>query len=140
MLTILFHRNDCVLFSITCKLGLPKLTDAWVQTYVEVQEVGIQVGPEDFCSRCNDFSVECNHNNSAMRPRHSHEHNHHYPRYQRTNLDEEDDGYNGSSDNADDDCDEDVKTLHISATSTRLERRKHTNTGKRIDIFNNLVI
>ena len=67
-----------------------------------------------------------------MRPRHSHEHNHHYPRYQRTNLDEEDDGYNGSSDNADDDCDEDVKTLHISATSTRLERRKHTNTGKRI--------
>ena len=115
---------------MTCKLGLPKLTDAWVQTYVEVQEVGIQVGPEDFCSRCNDFSVECNHNNSAMRPRHSHEHNHHYPRYQRTNLDEEDDGYNGSSDNADDDCDEDVKTLHISATSTRLERRKLTNTGK----------
>ena len=119
-----------IFICITFLIAIPKLTDAWVQTYVEVQEVGIQVGPEDFCDRCNDYSVECNHNNSAMRPRHSHEHNHQYPRYQRTNLDEEDDGYNGSSDNADDDCDEDVKTLHISATSTRLERRKLTNTGQ----------
>ena len=112
-------------------LGLPKLTDAWVQTYVEVQEVGIQVGPEDFCNWCNNWRVECNHSNSAMRPRdaNAQRQNHQYPNYQRANLDEEDDGYNGSSDNADDDRDEDVKTLHISATSTRLERRKLTNTG-----------
>ena len=65
-----------------------------------------------------------------MRPRDAHDPR--YPNYQRANLDEEDDGYNGSSDNADDDRDEDVKTLHISATSTRLERRKLTNTGTKI--------
>ena len=57
--------------------------------------------------------------------------NHQYPNYQRNLLDEDDDGYNGSSDNADDDHEEDVKTLHISATSTRLERRKHSNTGNK---------
>ena len=101
---------------------------------MEVQEVGIQVGPEDFCNQCNNWRGECNHTNSAMRPRDANDQrqNRHYPNYQRANLDEEDDGYNGSSDNADDDRDEDVKTLHISATSTRLERRKLTNTGTNI--------
>ena len=44
-------------------------------------------------------------------------------------MDEDDDGYNGSSDNADDDYEEDIKTLHISATSTRLEPRKTPDPG-----------
>ena len=50
-------------------------------------------------------------------------------------MDDEDDGYNGSSNNTDDDRDEDVKTIHISATSTRLERRKASNTGNIIYIY-----
>ena len=46
-------------------------------------------------------------------------------------ADDDDDGYNGSSDNADDD-EEDIKTLHISATSTRLERRQNSDRGSNI--------
>ena len=100
---------------------------------MEVQEVGIQVGPEDFCDWCNNSKGECNHTNSDMRP--EQRQNHQYPNYRRNNLDEDDDdGYNGSSDNADDDnTNEDIKTLHISATSTRLERRKSPDKG--IEVF-----
>ena len=114
-------------------LGLPKLTDAWVQTYVEVQEVGIQVGPEDFCSWCKNWRSECNH--SAMRRGEENSAQRQNYQYQRAPLDDEDDGYNGSSNNTDDDRDEDVKTIHISATSTRLERRKTSNTGNNIYIY-----
>ena len=102
-----------------------------MQTYVEVQEVGIQVGPEDFCNYCNNWRGECKHTNSVMRSEHARNlrRNHQHSNHQRNNLDEDDDGYNGSSDNADDDYEEDIKTLHISATSTRLEPRKTPDPG-----------
>ena len=100
---------------------------------MEVQEVGIQVGPEDFCSWCKNWRSECNH--SAMRRGEENSAQRQNYQYQRAPLDEEDDGYNGSSNNTDDDRDEDVKTIHISATSTRLERRKASNTGNSIYIY-----
>ena len=100
---------------------------------MEVQEVGIQVGPEDFCSWCKNWRSECNH--SAMRRGEENSAQRQNYQYQRAPLDDEDDGYNGSSNNTDDDRDEDVKTIHISATSTRLERRKTSNTGNSIYIY-----
>ena len=100
---------------------------------MEVQEVGIQVGPEDFCSWCKNWRSECNH--SAMRRGEENSAQRQNYQYQRAPLDDEDDGYNGSSNNTDDDRDEDVKTIHISATSTRLERRKTSNTGNGIYIY-----
>ena len=56
------------------------------------------------------------------------QHSHYHQRRNNGAEDEEDDGYNGSSDN-DDTKDEDVKTLHISNTSTRLERRQSGDKG-----------
>ena len=67
-----------------------------------------------------------------MRPEgvgaHRNRHNNQYPSNRINNVDDEDDGYNGSSDNADDD-EEEIRTLHISATSTRLEQRQSSDKG-----------
>ena len=58
---------------------------------MEVQEVGIQVGPEDFCSWCKNWRSECNH--SAMRRGEENSAQRQNYQYQRAPLDDEDDGY-----------------------------------------------